>query len=97
MPLLGRDPSKFGHNGDIDLRKIAQHDFPIIRIDVWSYLPVKAEASACHASGASRACSFRLPNLLRRRILGYEWFTRAEPPPNGLRHIEEDLFEGVNG
>ena len=98
LPLFGRDPSKFGHNGDIDLRKIAQHDFPITsRIDVWSYLPVKAEASACHASQDGPSMLFRrLPNVLRRRILGYEWFIRAEPPPNGLRHIEEDLFEGVD-
>jgi len=99
LPLFGRDPSKFGHNGDIDLRKIVQHDFPITsRLDVRPYLPIKAEAWMCHASqDESSMLLRRLPGALRRRILGYEWFTRAEPPPNGLRHIEEDLFEGVNG
>ena len=29
MPLLGRDPHRFGRNGDIDLAEIAAQDFPL--------------------------------------------------------------------
>jgi len=99
MPLFGRDPSKFGHNGDVDLRKIVQHDFPITsKIDVRPYLPIKAEAWMCHASQGESSMLFRrFPGVLRRRVLGYERFTCVEPPLDGRRHIEEDLFEGVNG
>ena len=28
MPLIGKDPSKFGKNGDIDLAAIMDQDFP---------------------------------------------------------------------
>ncbi len=51
LRLLGKDPSKFGKNKDIDLTLIAGQDFPIhVRIN---YAPVKYKkdaAAACHAS-----------------------------------------------
>jgi len=100
MPLLGRDPSKFGRNKDVDLRQIAAYAYPYpvtTAIDVWPYYPVKTAASACHASQAGPAAAFRnLPRWLVRRVFGYERFTRVEPAPNGRRPLERDLFEGVN-
>ena len=42
LPLVGRDPTKFGRNGDIDLREIVEHDYPpTTRIDVWPYYDIK--------------------------------------------------------
>jgi len=38
----------------------------------------------------------RFPAPMRRRILGYERFSRAEPSPDGRRIYQQDLFEGVN-
>jgi N-acetyl-1-D-myo-inositol-2-amino-2-deoxy-alpha-D-glucopyranoside deacetylase len=98
MRLRGRDPSKFGRNQDIDLSAIAEHEYPITSvIDIWPHYEVKVEASKCHASqGGSGVPIRRLPRLLQRRLLGHERFTRVEPPPNGLRRQEQDLFEGIN-
>ncbi|MCL5611234.1 MAG: PIG-L family deacetylase, partial [Chloroflexi bacterium] len=32
MPLFGQDPSKFGRNKDVDLKSLADVDFPVIQI-----------------------------------------------------------------
>jgi LmbE family N-acetylglucosaminyl deacetylase len=98
MALLGKDPSKFGRNGDIDLRQMAAYDYPVTtKIDIWPYYSIKADASACHVSQDGSAMQLKgWPNAARRRIIGYELFTRVEPALNGRRDIESDLFEGVN-
>lgn len=97
MPLFGRDPRRFGVNGDIDMVELAEVDFPI---HAWiDYLPVakaRAAAAACHVSqgggggGGVRAAITRLALTFG----GRETFMRAYPEPTpGLR--EADLFAGV--
>ncbi len=94
MALLGRDPGRFGRNGDIDLADIAAQDFPIhAYIRFGEVAQAKARATACHASqggpptGGLMGLAFRLAG-------GEETFMRAYPPaPARLR--ERDLFEGV--
>ena len=99
MPLFGVDPSKFGQNGDIDLRSLAAEDFPVhARIDYSEVYELKEKASACHASqgggGFSRAN--RLLGWTFRVMAGKDPFMRIYPEPEkGLR--ERDLFENVNG
>jgi len=98
MRLTGRDPAKFGRNGDIDLKAIAAHDYPpTTRIDVWPYYAIKQQAAACHTSqlAGGPAMFDRLPRLLRRRLNGYETFRLVEPSVAGQRLKERDLFEGV--
>jgi LmbE family N-acetylglucosaminyl deacetylase len=94
MPLVGRNPRRFGQNGDIDLVDIASQDFPVhARIDIRPVLERKTQASACHASqgGMPRR---GLIGWIFRLTAGSETFTRAVPPaPAGLR--ESDLFDGV--
>jgi hypothetical protein len=94
MPLVGRDPRRFGQNADIDLVEIASQDFPIhARVDIRPVAERKTMASACHASqgGMPRR---GLLGLFFRLAAGRETFTRAVPPaPAGLR--ERDLFEGI--
>lgn len=96
MPLFGRDPRRFGRNGDVDLAALAEVEFPIhARID---YLPVAAArqaAGACHASQGGGSPLFRGPiGALFRLMGGQETYMRAHPPaPSGLS--ERDLFEGV--
>jgi LmbE family N-acetylglucosaminyl deacetylase len=52
MPLFGRDPRKWGRNGDIDMVSIAEVDFPThVRVDIRSVAEIKAAAGACHAPG----------------------------------------------
>ena len=94
LSLLGRDPRRFGRNGDIDLAEIAAQEFPLHAFIRFAEVAgAKARASACHASqggpptGGLMGLAFRLAG-------GQETFMRAYPPaPPRLR--ERDLFEGV--
>lgn len=95
MPLFGKDPRRFGRNGDVDLASLAEVDFPIhARID---YLPVaeaRLAAARCHASqGGERFGSG--PFAWYGRVFGgAETYMRAYPEaPPGLR--ERDLLESV--
>jgi LmbE family N-acetylglucosaminyl deacetylase len=95
LRLLGRDPSHFGKNRDIDLAALVNVDFPIhARIDIGPVLEIKQRASACHASqgGGAMAGSQR---WIARLLGGSEAFTRAHPLPPPAR-IERDLFAGVD-
>jgi len=51
LRLLGKDPSKYGKNKDIDLTQIAGQDFPVhARINYKTVKHKKDAAAACHAS-----------------------------------------------
>ena len=98
LPLFGRDPTKFGRNGDINLREITEHDYPpTTRIDVWPYYEIKQAASKCHTSQLDGGPGMfdRFPRFIQRRLSGYETFRRVEPAADGQRLKEQDLFEGV--
>jgi N-acetyl-1-D-myo-inositol-2-amino-2-deoxy-alpha-D-glucopyranoside deacetylase len=95
MPLLGKDPRKWGKNGDIDLTALAVKDFPIQAvIDYRSVTERKNAASACHASqGGMGLSTGRFLWLFRLLVSDRDQFMRAVPPPGG--HREKDLFTGV--
>jgi LmbE family N-acetylglucosaminyl deacetylase len=97
-PIAGRDPKKFGRNGDIDLTEVLQWELPRhARVDVSKYLHIKEAASACHRSqGGPMRMVERLPGWLRRRIFRYEGFTQAIPEPVPGAKKATDLFEGCN-
>ena len=87
LRLLRKDYRHFGANGDIDLSAVGVDDKRIhVRLDVSRTLDVKGRASACHASqgGGGRMPRF-VPATLRRRWLGTEHFTQAQPP-GAVRH-----------
>lgn len=96
MRLVGRDPTRFGQNKDIDLESIAAVSFPTHA--VVNYRPVAAirdEASACHASQGGQGMVSGPFGVLRRLFASRETYMRAQPvSQNG--HIERDLFEGLN-
>lgn len=95
LPLLGRDPHKFGRNGDIDLTGIAGEDFPVhARIDFREVAQAKAQASACHASQGGPPTT-GIMGFFFRLAGGKETFMRAEPPAPP-RLSEKDLFENVD-
>ncbi|MFN8485424.1 MAG: PIG-L family deacetylase [Anaerolineae bacterium] len=97
MPLFGKDPSKFGRNGDIDMREIASWDVPTTaRIDIRPWYAERTAAAACHASQGGGVGLWRgVPRSVQRRLLGYETFFRAAPTfPKGAP-LEKDLFAGV--
>ncbi len=95
MPLMGRDPRKWGKNGDIDLKALARKDFPIdALINYHSVAERKKAAAACHASQGNMSLSmgpFRW--LFRLMVRDNDTFMRAVPPPGGRK--EKDLFTGV--
>jgi LmbE family N-acetylglucosaminyl deacetylase len=55
LRLVGKDPTKFGRNGDIDLARLAgDEDYPPhVRIDYSDVQDKKEKASQCHASQIS--------------------------------------------
>jgi LmbE family N-acetylglucosaminyl deacetylase len=95
MPLFRVDPSKWGKNKDIDLRSLADEDFPTHAvIDFNTVRQLKAEASACHASQGGAGMAQGIWGFLLRLGGSKETYMRAYPKPmNGLR--ERDLFEGI--
>jgi LmbE family N-acetylglucosaminyl deacetylase len=94
MPLFGKDPTKFGRNGDINIKELAEVTFPIhVRLNVRSAVDAKRKASECHASQGGMQ--------MRRGIMGFitklfgerEDYMQAYPPVNGQFKRKFDLFD----
>jgi N-acetyl-1-D-myo-inositol-2-amino-2-deoxy-alpha-D-glucopyranoside deacetylase len=93
LPLVGRDPHKFGSNGDIDLVPIAEVDFPThARINISSVLRKKEQAGACHASQGGGRMGGGFVSLLMRLFSRTEFFMRAFPPVAQGEKVVQDLF-----
>lgn len=101
MPLFGQDPHHFGRNGDVDLTKMLEIEYPhhaVILLDKKD-LETRNIAAACHASqlgggGGRRGGVFRVLNFLDGRQKPRNHFMREYPPPKGKK-LEKDLFEGL--
>lgn len=95
LRLTGRDPTKFGHNQDIDLESIARVSFPTHAVvEYREVAAIRDDASACHASQGGQGMVGGVFGRLRRWFASRETYMRAEPlPVDG--HIERDLFEGL--
>ncbi len=94
MPLFGKDPTKFGRNGDINIKELADVSFPIhVRVNVRSAVDAKRKASECHASQGGMQ--------MRRGIMGFitklfgerEDYMQAYPPVDGTFKRKVDLFD----
>ena len=93
LPLIGRDPHKFGTNGDIDLVPIAEVNFPTnARIDIRSVLEKKEKAGICHASQGGGRMGGGPVNLLMHLFNNSETFMRAYPPVQKGEKVAKDLF-----
>jgi LmbE family N-acetylglucosaminyl deacetylase len=95
MRLAGRDPHKFGRNGDIDLAAIASVSFPTNAIiDYREVADLRDQAASCHASqGGTQITNRGWMGRIRRVFASRDLFMRAYP--KATRHIERDLFEGI--
>lgn len=92
LRLFGKDPRRFGKNGDIDLVAIAEVDFPVhARIDIRPVWEKKERASACHSSQGGGGNS-GLRGLLSRLFGGHETFLRVYPPARPGEGVSRDLF-----
>ena len=94
LKLLGKDPSKYGKNQDIDLTQMAEDEFPVhAQINYTEYKDKKAAAAACHASqgghGLTRGFMRWLSWLLGARSA--DQFMQAFPEPSPSR-VKDDLF-----
>jgi LmbE family N-acetylglucosaminyl deacetylase len=96
MPLFGKDPTKFGSNGDINLKEIAEVDFPVhVRLDIREVAEIKSQAGACHASQGGGRMLRGLLGFAARIFGEHEDYMRAYPPVDGKFRIMHDLFEGM--
>jgi N-acetyl-1-D-myo-inositol-2-amino-2-deoxy-alpha-D-glucopyranoside deacetylase len=97
MPIFGKDPTRYGQNGDIDLRSISKAIFPVhAKINYAEVADIRAEASYCYASQGGNHVNKGASGLLRGWSQNSEIYMREYPiPVKG--HIETDLFDGVMG
>jgi len=97
LRFLGRDPSRWGKNEDINLEALAEEEFPVhARINYRSVEDRKDAAAACHASQSSSSLLGWFWNGLFK-LLGFrneDLFIRAYPEPKEDLG-EEDLFAGL--
>ncbi len=95
IKLVGKDPAKWGENGDIDLTSLAVEDFPIdTQINYRAVEKRKDAASVCHASQGGAGLAKGPLRWVARLMGGKDQFMRAYPPPTAKRR-EKDLFDGV--
>lgn len=96
MPLLRKDPRRFGQNGDIDLKMISEQEFPIHAvIDYSSVRDARIAACACYASQGGAHLNRDAAGLLRGWMDNHEYFIRAYPPAGPKVH-ETDLFDEID-
>jgi LmbE family N-acetylglucosaminyl deacetylase len=97
LPLFGKDPRKWGRNGDIDLTDLIA-DFPVhVSVDIRSVAEIKRQASAQHASqgGGITASRLSLFGFMNWLFGGEDDYMRAYPPVNGHFPKRRDLFDGI--
>lgn len=96
MPLIGKDPTKWGRNGDINLKELAEVDFPVhVRLNVRSVSEEKRKASEQHASQGGIQMRRGLMGFVTKVFGEKEDFMRAYPPVNGSHKRQSDLFDGI--
>lgn len=100
LKFLGKDPTKFGKNQDIDLTLLAEDDFPVhVQVQYGPHAAKKISASECHASQGGRGLT-RRPMRLLAWFLGGRYrdqFMQAYPPLREEKPpLKDDLFAGIN-
>ena len=94
MPLFGQDPTKFGRNKDVNLKELAEYDFPVhVSLDTNSVVEIKRQASAQHASQGGGQPPRGLFGFLMRLFRAREYFMREYPPVTGHFERKNDLFD----
>lgn len=94
MPIFGRDPTKFGRNQDVNLKELAEVDFPVhVRVNISPVAEIKREAGVQHASQGGAQMRRGLMAFIVRLIGEREEYMRAYPPVNdGHYKVTNDLF-----
>jgi LmbE family N-acetylglucosaminyl deacetylase len=94
LPLFGKDPTKWGINGDINLKELAEVEFPVhVRVDITPVAEIKREAGAQHISQGGVGMRRGLIGFITRVFGEKEDYMRAYPPmENARQKIVNDLF-----
>ena len=98
LSLTGKDPTKWGRNGDINLKELAEVEFPVhVRLNVQSVSELKRQAGAQHASQGGVGMRRGLMGFITRVFGEKEDYMRAFPPVpvNGRFRRKHDLFDGI--
>jgi len=93
FPLFGKDPRKFGKNGDIDLTAILSNNFPVhVNVNYKKEAGMRRKASVCHASQGGDQQSGYIITWLLRLISSNESFMQAYPVI-GKTKLSKDFFD----
>lgn len=96
LRLVGRDPTKFGKNKDIDLVSITEVEFPThALVNFHPVARIREEAAACHASQGGQAMNSGLQGFISRLFNRGDNYMRAYPEPKSGERLERDLFERI--
>ena len=96
MALTGKDPTKWGRNGDINLKELAEVEFPVhVRLDIRSVAEIKREAGAQHASQGGVGMRRGLMGFVTRVFGENEDYMRAYPSVDARFRRKHDLFDGI--
>jgi LmbE family N-acetylglucosaminyl deacetylase len=96
MPLFGKDPTKFGRNGDINIKELAEVTFPIhVRLKTNSVSEIKTKASACHASQGGAQMRRGMMGFITRVFGEREDYMQVYPPVPENAKKRYDLFDGI--
>lgn len=91
--LFGKNPKKWGRNGDIDLESLANVDFPThVRIDYTPASEKKTLASACHASQGGSQMRRGVIGTVFRLLGESDTFMQAYPRPDANHKLQRGLF-----
>lgn len=90
--LLGKDPTRWGRNKDINLAELAEVNFPTHAIiDYTRVSEKKTAASACHASQGGSQMRKGFVGAVFRLLGEKDTFMRAHPPVQPGEKIAKEL------
>jgi len=93
LKLIGKDPRKFGKNGDIDLESFAYENFPVHAvINIKKYRMQKEKAGNCHVSQGGGRMGGGLVSILFRLFGTKEMFMQAYPEIDSRFSLSHDFF-----
>ncbi|PKN94046.1 MAG: GlcNAc-PI de-N-acetylase [Chloroflexi bacterium HGW-Chloroflexi-6] len=91
--LFGKDPKKWGRNGDIDIESLANVNFPThVRVDYTPVAEKKTLASACHASQGGSQMRRGVLGAIFRMLGEADTFMQAYPAPEDSQKLQRSLF-----
>jgi LmbE family N-acetylglucosaminyl deacetylase len=93
--MFGKDPTKFGRNGDINIKELAEVSFPVhVRLNVQPVSEAKRKASEAHASQGGGQMRRGLMGFITRFLGEKEDYMQAYPPvTEGRFKRKVDLFD----